>query len=52
MGVHGGIPLHELPSGERLSYAGLEGEVGEVVGGEPKTFLCRVGPQHCHDHFI
>jgi hypothetical protein len=24
---------------ERLSCAGLEGEVSEVVGGEPKTLL-------------
>jgi hypothetical protein len=50
--VHGGVPLHELPSGERLGSTGLEGEVGEVVGGEPKTLLCWVRPQHCHDHFV
>jgi hypothetical protein len=32
--VHRGVPLHELPLGERLVSASLEGEVGEVVGGK------------------
>jgi hypothetical protein len=27
----------------------LEGEVGKVIGGEPKTLLCRVWPQHAND---
>jgi hypothetical protein len=43
-GVHGGVPLHELPPGERLGSAFLEGKVGEVVCGEPKTFLVGFGP--------
>jgi hypothetical protein len=34
---------------QRSVSAGLEGEVGEVVGGEPKTLLCWVWPQHADD---
>jgi hypothetical protein len=30
----------------------LEGEVGEVVGGEPKTLLRWIGPQHADDDVI
>jgi hypothetical protein len=45
-GVHRGVPLHELPPGYRFVSAGLEGEVGEVVRGEPKTLLCWVWPQY------
>jgi hypothetical protein len=52
MGVDDGVPLHELPPEERLGSAGLEGEVAEVVGGEPKTLLCRVRPKHGHDRFV
>jgi hypothetical protein len=37
------------PQGPRLGSAGLEGQVGEVVCGEPKTLMCRVRPQHGHD---
>jgi hypothetical protein len=48
-GVHCGVPLHELPPGQRLVSASLEGKVSEVVGGEPKTLLCWVGPQHADD---
>jgi hypothetical protein len=44
MGVHHGVPLHELPLSKRLGFACLEGEVGEVVGGEPKTLLRWVWP--------
>jgi hypothetical protein len=44
MGVHCGVPLHELPPPQRSASAGLEGEVGDVVGDEPKTLLCRVWP--------
>jgi ribosomal protein S27E len=51
-GVHRGVPLHELPPGQRLIPASLEGEVGEVVGGEPKTLLRWVGPQHADDVLI
>jgi hypothetical protein len=47
--VHHGVPLHEFLPGEWLSFAGLEGEVGEVVGGEPKMLLRWVWPQHGHD---
>jgi hypothetical protein len=43
MGVHGGVPLHELAPGQWLSPAGQKGKVGEVVGGEPKTLLCCLG---------
>jgi hypothetical protein len=50
--VHSGVPLHELTPGERLISASLKGEVGEIVGGEPKTLLCQVWPQHGHDHLI
>jgi hypothetical protein len=51
-GVHGGITLHELPPGEWLGSAGLEGELSEVVGGEPKTLMCWVWPQHGHDRLV
>jgi hypothetical protein len=44
MGVHRGTPLHELPPSKRLSSACLEGEVGEVVGCEPKTLLRWIRP--------
>jgi hypothetical protein len=30
----------------------LEGKVGEVVGGEPKTLLRRVCPQHADDDVV
>jgi hypothetical protein len=43
-GVHCSVPLHELPPAQRSISAGLEGEVGEVVGGKPKTLLCWVWP--------
>jgi hypothetical protein len=43
-GVHCGVPLHELPPAQRFVFAGLEGEVGEVVRGEPKTLLRSVCP--------
>jgi hypothetical protein len=41
-GVHCGVPLRELPPAQRSISVGLEGEVGEVVGGEPKMLLCWV----------
>jgi hypothetical protein len=41
-GVHCGVPLHELPLAQRFVSAVLEGEVGEVVGDEPKMLLRRV----------
>jgi hypothetical protein len=41
-GVHCGVPLHELPLAQQFVSAGLKDEVGEVVGGEPKTLLCWV----------
>jgi hypothetical protein len=50
--VHHGVPLHELPPGQRLVSASLEGEIGEVVGGEPKMLLCWVGPQHADDDVV
>jgi hypothetical protein len=34
----------------RLRFPG--GEVGEVVGGEPKTLLCWVWPQHADDRLV
>jgi hypothetical protein len=40
MGVHRGVPLYELPPAQQFISAGLEGEVCEVVGGEPKMLLC------------
>jgi hypothetical protein len=49
MGVHCGVPLHELPPSQWLVPASLEGKVGEVVGGEPKTLLCWVWPQQAND---
>jgi hypothetical protein len=52
MGVHHGVSLHELPPGQRLVSASLEGKVGEVVGGEPKTLLHWVRPQHANDDLI
>jgi hypothetical protein len=51
-GVHCGVSLHELPSSQRSVTASLEGEVGEVVGGEPKTLLCWVSPQHADDDVV
>jgi hypothetical protein len=51
-GVHRGVPLHELPPGQRLFCASSEGEVGEVVGGEAKTLLCWVWPQHADDGLV
>jgi hypothetical protein len=51
-GVHRGVPLYELPPGQRLISARLEGKVGEVVGGEPKTLLCWVRPQHVNDDLV
>jgi hypothetical protein len=44
MGVHRDVPLHELPPSQRLVPDSLEGKVGEVVGGEPKTLLCWAWP--------
>jgi hypothetical protein len=38
-----------IPPAQRSVSAGLEGEVGEVIGGEPKMFLCWVWPQHADD---
>jgi hypothetical protein len=52
MGVHRGVPLHELPPSERLGPASLEGKVGEVVGGVPKTLLHWVWPQHDDDDLV
>jgi hypothetical protein len=43
-GVHSSVPLHELPPGEWLGSASLEGEVGEVVRGEPKCSCIGFGP--------
>jgi hypothetical protein len=37
------------PPAQRFVYAGLEGEVGEVVGGKPKTLLHWVWLQHADD---
>jgi hypothetical protein len=37
------------PPTPRSISAALEGEVGEVVGGEPKMLLCWVWPQHADD---
>jgi hypothetical protein len=51
-GVYCGVPLHELPPAQRFVSAGLEGEVGEVLGGEPKMLLCRVWPQHADNDVI
>jgi hypothetical protein len=51
-GVHCGVPLHELPPAQQSISAGLEGEVIEVVGGEPKTLLCWVWPQHAEDDVV
>jgi hypothetical protein len=47
--VHCAVPLHEFPPAQRSVSAGLEGKVGEVVGGEPKTLLHWVWPQHADD---
>jgi hypothetical protein len=44
--VHCEVPLHEFPPVQRSVSAGLEGEVGEIIDGEPKTLLCRFWPQH------
>jgi hypothetical protein len=52
MGVHRGVPLHELPPAQWSVSAGLEGEVSEVVGGEPKTLLRWVWPQHADDDVV
>jgi hypothetical protein len=35
-----------------VNSAGLEGEVGEVVGGEPKTLLCWVWPLHAEGDVV
>jgi hypothetical protein len=43
-GIHGGVPLHKHPPSERLGSACLEGEVVEVVGGEPKCSCVGFGP--------
>jgi hypothetical protein len=51
-GVHRGVPLHELPPSKWLGSAGLEGKVGEVVGGEPEMLLRWVWPQHADDHLV
>jgi hypothetical protein len=51
-GVHHGVPLHEFPLGQRLVPVILEGEVGKLVGGEPKMLLCWVGPQHADDDLV
>jgi hypothetical protein len=50
--VHCGVPLHELPPAQRFISAGLEGEVGEIVGGEPKTLMRWVWPQHADDDVV
>jgi hypothetical protein len=50
--VHCGVPLHEFSPAQRFVSAGLEGEVGEVIGGEPKTLLCWVCPQHADDDVV
>jgi hypothetical protein len=50
--VHCGVPLHELPPAQRFVSTGLEGEVGEVVGGESKTLLRWVWPQHAEDDIV
>jgi hypothetical protein len=52
MGVRRGVSLHELSPGQRLLSTSLEGEVGEVVGGEPKMLLHWVGPQHAGDGLV
>jgi hypothetical protein len=52
MGVHRGVPLHELPPSLRLGPASLEGKVGEVVGCEPKMLMCWVWPQHVDDRLV
>jgi hypothetical protein len=49
MGVHRGVPLHELPPSQQLVPASLESKVSEVVGGEPKTLFRWVWPQHADD---
>jgi hypothetical protein len=41
-GVHQGVLLHKLPPAQRFISVGMESEVGEVVGGEPKTLLVLV----------
>jgi hypothetical protein len=40
------------PPAQRSVSTGLEGKVGEVVGGKPKTLLCRVWPQHADDDVV
>jgi hypothetical protein len=40
------------PPAQWFVSAGLEGEVGEVVGGEPKTLLHWVRPQHADDDLV
>jgi hypothetical protein len=52
MGGHRGVPLHELPPSQWLVLASLEGMVSEVVGGEPKTLLRWVWPQHADDGLV
>jgi hypothetical protein len=51
-GVHCGVPLREIPPSKRLISACLEGKVGEVVGGEAKTLLRWVWPQHADDRLV
>jgi hypothetical protein len=51
-GVHDSVPLHELPPSKRLGSACLEGEISEVVCGNPKTLLCWVWPQHADDRLV
>jgi hypothetical protein len=41
-----------MNSPKRLGSACLEGEVGVVVSGEPKTLLCWVWPQHADDRLV
>jgi hypothetical protein len=51
-GVHCDVPFHELRPAQRSVSASLEGEVGEVVRGEPKTLLRWVWPQHAEDDVV
>jgi hypothetical protein len=50
--VHRGVPLHENSPSKRLGSACLEGEVSEVIGGEPKMLLRWVWPQHADDGLV
>jgi hypothetical protein len=53
--VHGGR-LHctapWTPPRQAAQLCCLEGEVGEVVDGEPKTLSCWVWPQHADDRLV